>query len=697
MPTTYSSNLRLSIIATGEQSGTWGTTTNTNLGTLLEQAISGQAAVTHDDAANYTLTANNGSTDESRQAILNIAGTLTAARNAVVPTVNKLYVAKNATVGGYNLVVKTSGGTGITIPNGNTAPLRCDATNVLGMFDWLPALTVGGNLVVNGATNLDAGTVSLPGLYFEGETSSGIYRIAANNHGYAISGAKVLDIASTGLAVTGTFSASGLISAGTPATAGHVISYESLTSVASPSQTRGSFYGYKTGANYYGLSFRGGFDGDGSCSGAVQLWQGTTSGLDALTFTTAGASPPTLGVAGIATFSSDIVMGAEGKFALNSAGIDAVPAAGKSFRVLNSAMSAWRFSVAESTGNTVVTGTLTAGAPSTTSVSLTVNGAVDVKGVYVETGFTASGGGGNYRCRRDTGTVGWTSGILGSAGAVNWSVYDIASSAFALDIAPGVAPAITTYGNLTITGSSALRGSYGGGGVTTNLAIGDGAIASNATGTFNTAVGYNALNAVTTGAYNTALGSYALLSNLGGGDNIAVGGNALAANLGGSYNTAVGYNALGVNTSGSGNTGIGPITSGGTYSPVFNPTTQNDRFCMGSTTVTNAYIQVAWTVVSDARDKTDFAPVPHGLDFVCQLQPTAYRYKECREATEGHGPVRYGFKAQEVLALEGSNPVIVDAEDADKLRFNDQSMIAVLVNALQELNAKFDAYVLTHP
>jgi hypothetical protein len=102
-------------------------------------------------------------------------------------------------------------------------------------------------------------------------------------------------------------------------------------------------------------------------------------------------------------------------------------------------------------------------------------------------------------------------------------------------------------------------------------------------------------------------------------------------------------------------------------------------------------------VVSDARDKTDFKPVPHGLDFVLNLKTVAYRYKMTRDDTEGHGPVRYGFKAQDVLALEGDTPVIVDAEDADKLRFNDQSLIAVLVNALQELNSKFDAYVLSHP
>ena len=51
------------------------------------------------------------------------------------------------------------------------------------------------------------------------------------------------------------------------------------------------------------------------------------------------------------------------------------------------------------------------------------------------------------------------------------------------------------------------------------------------------------------------------------------------------------------------------------------------------------------------------------------------------------GPVRYGFKAQEVLALEGDNPVIIDNEDPEKLRMVDQHLIAVLVNAVQELSA----------
>jgi len=213
-----------------------------------------------------------------------------------------------------------------------------------------------------------------------------------------------------------------------------------------------------------------------------------------------------------------------------------------------------------------------------------------------------------------------------------------------------------------------------------NTAIGHFALKANTTGAGNTCVGYKGAEAVTTASKITGLGYQCLLGNTSGQGNVAIG-----------------YLALYDNTTGSGNTLINPIDSANAYNPVFATTTQNNRFIMGSTGVTNAYIQVAWTVVSDARDKTDFAPVPHGLEFVNQLQPTAYRYKQTREATEGHGPIRYGFKAQDVLALEGSNPVIVDAENAEKLRFNDQSMIAVLVKAIQELKAEFDLYKSTHP
>ena len=68
MSSTYSPNLRLELIANGEQSGTWGNTTNTNLGTLLEQAITGITTIAMSDV-DVTLTTTNGATDQARSAV----------------------------------------------------------------------------------------------------------------------------------------------------------------------------------------------------------------------------------------------------------------------------------------------------------------------------------------------------------------------------------------------------------------------------------------------------------------------------------------------------------------------------------------------------------------------------------------------------------------------------------------------------
>jgi hypothetical protein len=252
----------------------------------------------------------------------------------------------------------------------------------------------------------------------------------------------------------------------------------------------------------------------------------------------------------------------------------------------------------------------------------------------------------------------------------------------------------TTGSQNTACGVSALRSNTTG---VQNTACGEDSLVSNTTGVQNTACGVDALLSNTTGYQNTACGQGALLSNTTGFQNTACGVSALQNNTAGIGNTANGFLALQNNTTGSGNTAINPLNSAGVYAPVFAPVAENDRLCMGSTGVTNAYVQVAWTVVSDARDKINFSPVPHGLEFVKALQPTAYQFRTARDSEETNGGVRYGFKAQDVLALEGDNPVIVDNDDADKLRMIETALVPVLVKALQELNAKFDAYVLTHP
>ena len=211
-----------------------------------------------------------------------------------------------------------------------------------------------------------------------------------------------------------------------------------------------------------------------------------------------------------------------------------------------------------------------------------------------------------------------------------------------------------------------------------------------ANGAANTAVGYQTLYSNSNGLNNTAVGYQALYSHQNGQDNTAVGYQSMYSATGATYNTAIGRSAMTALTTGSGNIAVGAMTGAGAVSPVFVINTQQNRISMGSTAVTNAYVQVAWTVVSDARDKTDFAPVPHGLDFVTKLKPTAYRFKETRDATEGHGPLRYGFKAQDILELEGDNPVVIDAGTPEKLYFNDQNLLAILVKAVQEQQVIID-------
>lgn len=136
MASTYSPSLRIELIGTGDQSGLWGDTTNKNLGELLEQAITGVQSIPMINA-DYTLSSLNGSVDEARNAVIIMTSgvTLTGSRNVFIPAEEKIYIFKNATTGGQNLVVKTVGGAGYTVPNGATAMLYCNGT------DCFPAVT----------------------------------------------------------------------------------------------------------------------------------------------------------------------------------------------------------------------------------------------------------------------------------------------------------------------------------------------------------------------------------------------------------------------------------------------------------------------------------------------------------------------------------------------------------------------------
>ncbi|NBS69235.1 hypothetical protein EBT31_10035, partial [bacterium] len=130
--TTYSSNLGIELIGTGEQSGTWGVTTNTNLGTLLEQSIAGYVTQAVTNSASPTvLTIPNGATGVARNMYIELTGALTAARVVEVPTNKKLYFIYNNTTGGYAVTVKVTGQTGVSVANGVKTILVCNGTDVV--------------------------------------------------------------------------------------------------------------------------------------------------------------------------------------------------------------------------------------------------------------------------------------------------------------------------------------------------------------------------------------------------------------------------------------------------------------------------------------------------------------------------------------------------------------------------------------
>jgi len=134
MASTYSTNLKIELIGSGEQAGTWGTTTNTNLGTTLEEAITGIAVADFPSDADLTLAFNDVNTSQVfRNLVLSVTstGSLTTTRNLIVPTIEKQYYVWNGTTGGQSIVVKTVSGTGVTVPNGAKMLVFADGTNVV--------------------------------------------------------------------------------------------------------------------------------------------------------------------------------------------------------------------------------------------------------------------------------------------------------------------------------------------------------------------------------------------------------------------------------------------------------------------------------------------------------------------------------------------------------------------------------------
>jgi hypothetical protein len=172
MASTYSP-LKIELIGTGEQVAVWGQTTNTNLGTTIEQAIGGKADVTMSSTSESLTLTNTNALQDARALYLNLTGTPGGAATLEVPAVQKAYIVKNGTTGGNAVTVKVAGQTGVSVPNGATMHLYNNGTDVVNAVTNLPAgATIGGS-----AISTASGTVSSVaagnGMNFSTITTSG--------------------------------------------------------------------------------------------------------------------------------------------------------------------------------------------------------------------------------------------------------------------------------------------------------------------------------------------------------------------------------------------------------------------------------------------------------------------------------------------------------------------------------------------
>ena len=170
MANTTSASLKLTVQATGENSGTWGQFTNTNL-LILEQAIGGYTGVALNATTGATLTFSNGALSNGKDQVIRLTGTITSNVNVVIPDgVEKTYIVENATSGAFAVTFKTSSGTGATWSTTDKGYkiIYSDGTNIVDVTADLGNITAGtiasgaitatGNIIPGADDTYDLGT-----------------------------------------------------------------------------------------------------------------------------------------------------------------------------------------------------------------------------------------------------------------------------------------------------------------------------------------------------------------------------------------------------------------------------------------------------------------------------------------------------------------------------------------------------------
>jgi len=259
---------------------------------------------------------------------------------------------------------------------------------------------------------------------------------------------------------------------------------------------------------------------------------------------------------------------------------------------------------------------------------------------------------------------------------------------------------------------------YSNGTTSGNTALGASTLAYTTSGTNNTAVGYNAGNLLTTGSKNTILGPYN--GNQGGLDIRTANGHIVLSDGDGNPRAAcvsngtwvINAGGAGVNNpdtllqffGGGGATTAGPLrfsdgslSSGATnYWDIGRDNTSTGNFTFTLNGSQKGYINLstgAYTAVSDSRLKKNVVPLAYGLNEVMALNPVMYHMIDEVQNAKKH----IGFIAQEVKQVIDESVDDLNNESTEFYGLDKSGLIPVLVKAIQELKAEFDAYKATHP
>lgn len=637
MATGYTSILKLALPVTGELAGTWGTVVNDNITQMIEQAVAGLATINTWTTNSHTLTVANGTSSESRCAMLvaSDGAGLSAAGEIICPAASKLYVLKNGT--SYQITLKTASGTGVAVPTGQTAFLFCDGTNVV------PCITNITNAAVSSLRVLGS-TSGYVGFQAAAAAGSTTYTLpsADGTNGQVLStnGSGTLSWATGGGVTTFSAGTTGL----TPSTA----TTGAITLAGTLAIANGG-----TGQTTATAAFNALAPSQTSNSGKYLTTDGTNT-----SWGTVSASPG--GSTTQIQYNNAGAFGGSANFTWNNT---------------TSTLTVNSINIGRG-GNNIATnmfiGTAATGATASSLKNVAV-GIAALNGVTngqlnVAVGWNALNG-------INTGTQ--NVAIGNNAGALLTSAsFNTAVGAFALDNATGGSSNVALgYSALTadVTGSN-------------NTSVGASSGQALTSGYNNVFVGYLAGSAIDVGFSTVAVGSNALRSVVSSGYNVGVGEYA-GRDTTGQQNTLIGYQAGYTLAAGDNNTIIG-------YNAVPSSTTASNEITLGNSSIATLRCQVtSITALSDARDKKDVQNIPLGVDFIQRLRPVSFVWNT-RDGAKVNVP-EFGFIAQELQSAQRDHgvtlPGLVHDINPDRLEAAPGTLIPVLVKAVQELQAQIDA------